>query len=1288
MAGRGQSKLLKEYRVQVASIRQWQKEIDFHGLLVVEIYSSWFGACQVMLPTINQAMLNLAPNVAEHVKWLVVNVGKLEEDAREKAIEEEKKHQERVSHMKIRQLANQDGSEEGKDGESGSSGMESKEEEKEMNWESPSSSMRRLQSTASPPSSPPQSPSSASFSASFPSSSSSSSSGSFTVPKLEAYSGYDSPRPLWLFIKDGDVVYELRSPNPPKMLRIVHDLVHNIPLDEKELWAMDFQAESKKKKGLDDGVGGGAAEEEEEDVEFCSSTPRLVLHMNISGLEKDRDNASPQRHPLLALYHRLPASSAANPFGSPSPQSQQPLRPASGMHGGAAGRAKLGFGAHPNALAFGAPEEYKFIARTERVFNDLNPVFYKTFWLSRPSSLPPPSSASSSSASLSLPSLGLGLGMGANSAEATEYKLALFDVEDDRKELKQSDLIGEVAFDAKVLFEDSKEQPKSFTLIDRNQQEVPGPSLWLSLRDPVPPGTHTRFSLHLACRNLLVPKVYSAVVLVLLKDANCPKFGCAAVSDPFAIRVDAEHEDEQEHQVRKQILATKFRDLRASGRLLVDQYSNNPRHVKFLIFDAARFDLSRAQGLLERYGPGLIGSVEGLPSALASLAADADVETPGVPLAELLSGLMPAGDCTMSIAIHHPQTKQPLGSAALLVRSLEQGVSKGRSQAQEAKRKMEIAIQCRDVQYKEMSERGLPVLVLYRRQTDGKYVFVANSERIREASEVTLSKCFLVDHPAENAADYKLVLMDVDPADSHSLTSSQGPRGELLAEAGFALAPLLDNRTHELRLMDLEGNSLRSSLVLKGREVGVVRPAAIYVSALNLPPSDFSSQPSPDAVAALYVSNHLSRTFSAVPLCHSERISGRDPNFSLPLRLDSYSHADRELRLAVYDLSAEGNEFGATLKPSDFKEKDLIGEVYFSLNELLRHRAPQLEYRLIRPHHSAAAAASASASASHSRNLSLSMGLSLSSAPPSHAPLVRLYTEKDLTEEDQAEFIHEVMGDQKEDLPIPSVSRQASVKAETKSEETSENQVQAEATTEAATEAEPESKSEQPAEAAADAQAEAAVEPEPAPQQEEQRKSEEQPEPAPETAPTQEEAASQPENEAAQEAEQAAPVEEQPEPAQAPAPEPEAPAQAESEPAPASEAESESAPVEVPAVEEQPAPESVPADEPAPASEGEATEPQPEPEAPAAAEPEPEPQPEPAAEPEAAPEASEAEPEPEAAQQEEAAPEEAKAEAEPPAAVEAAVPSEETVEAAAEPEPQAEQAEAEATPAEEETPAE
>jgi hypothetical protein len=68
MAARGKT---KEYTTRVTTVAQWVQELDFPGLLVVEVFSSAFGPCQVVAPMIHSIMLQYDDPMSK-IKWLQV----------------------------------------------------------------------------------------------------------------------------------------------------------------------------------------------------------------------------------------------------------------------------------------------------------------------------------------------------------------------------------------------------------------------------------------------------------------------------------------------------------------------------------------------------------------------------------------------------------------------------------------------------------------------------------------------------------------------------------------------------------------------------------------------------------------------------------------------------------------------------------------------------------------------------------------------------------------------------------------------------------------------------------------------------------------------------------------------------------------------------------------------------------------------------------------------------------------------------------------------------------------
>lgn len=72
---------------------------------VCEVYCGFFGNCQVILPTINSIMLSIDDS-EDKMKWLVINVAKLEEEQRHLLAEEEKKKND-MENVQRRKAANE-----------------------------------------------------------------------------------------------------------------------------------------------------------------------------------------------------------------------------------------------------------------------------------------------------------------------------------------------------------------------------------------------------------------------------------------------------------------------------------------------------------------------------------------------------------------------------------------------------------------------------------------------------------------------------------------------------------------------------------------------------------------------------------------------------------------------------------------------------------------------------------------------------------------------------------------------------------------------------------------------------------------------------------------------------------------------------------------------------------------------------------------------------------------------------------------------------------------------------
>ena len=318
MAGRGGPKL-KEYRTAIASIKQWQSEVSFPHLSVVEVYSSSFGACQVILPTINSIMTNMGEGAEGKVKWLTINVGKLEEEQKVADDQEQKKQSEqqmdaadkRGKTPSIAPAANLptvdsthiliDTTEHKEQPPPSTAGSNNDDESADSGdgVDAPSRAHPPSSAAALDPSSP-------------------------TVPLLEAYHAYDHPRPLWLFFLAGQLQYELTSANPPKMLKLVQACLSGDKLSAEDLQGMELQTDSAevaaekrrkrllKKKEEEEAKRKAKELEEAQQArkkrEIVRTTPEYLLHVSLAQYTNQvgegvvGEAGTTTKQPVLVLY--------------------------------------------------------------------------------------------------------------------------------------------------------------------------------------------------------------------------------------------------------------------------------------------------------------------------------------------------------------------------------------------------------------------------------------------------------------------------------------------------------------------------------------------------------------------------------------------------------------------------------------------------------------------------------------------------------------------------------------------------------------------------------------------------------------------------------------------------------------------------------------------------------------------------------------------------------------------------------------------------------------------------
>lgn len=369
MAGRGGQKL-REFRQHVTSVRHWLKEIEYEGLIMCEVYSGFFGNCQVILPTINTLMLNIDDS-DDKIKWLVINVAKLEEEQRHMLAEEEKKKAD-MENVQRRKAANEADAPHGGGGGGESAniggGSNSGGDHVSTLTINPSLSIHTGggEDDGNLSESVLNSPISKQMKSAWD---------KITIPKLEKYSGYDHPNPLWLLIKDGQIVYELHAANAPKMTKMVMAILANTPLSEKELAEMDFQpdpaaAQRRREKRP-------TKKQKEEAARAEAIAKKRKARMQKAEVVRPAEYIVQVR---IADIHRPAPSSEPLPPLSPS---QAAIAAAAAAAAAAAVAAAGGDGTrHPMLVLYtkdAAADDFTYYGQCERIFNEMNPAYNKSF---------------------------------------------------------------------------------------------------------------------------------------------------------------------------------------------------------------------------------------------------------------------------------------------------------------------------------------------------------------------------------------------------------------------------------------------------------------------------------------------------------------------------------------------------------------------------------------------------------------------------------------------------------------------------------------------------------------------------------------------------------------------------------------------------------------------------------------------------------------------------------------------------------------------------------------------
>ena len=77
MAGRK----VKDWTTELTEVDEWNKIIESDKLIVTEIYSQWFGYCEVYTPVIDKIMQkSLKEEDRKNIQWVRLNVAQLEKE--------------------------------------------------------------------------------------------------------------------------------------------------------------------------------------------------------------------------------------------------------------------------------------------------------------------------------------------------------------------------------------------------------------------------------------------------------------------------------------------------------------------------------------------------------------------------------------------------------------------------------------------------------------------------------------------------------------------------------------------------------------------------------------------------------------------------------------------------------------------------------------------------------------------------------------------------------------------------------------------------------------------------------------------------------------------------------------------------------------------------------------------------------------------------------------------------------------------------------------------------------
>jgi len=185
---------VKIWQTEVADNDSWRAEVAKDGLMIVELFSEFFGHTEILAPMVDDLMKQLGPDNEDKIRWRRVNLLNLEEELR--SLEEEKQRSSRDANADEAGAEEEDGEEnaaEKGDGGDGAGGAEADGQPSEEPVLSKG------------------------------------------VQGLTHFAGFHHPQPFFIFMRKGEIIDIMRSLNPPKLEELTKLYLSDVTAKNKDL---------------------------------------------------------------------------------------------------------------------------------------------------------------------------------------------------------------------------------------------------------------------------------------------------------------------------------------------------------------------------------------------------------------------------------------------------------------------------------------------------------------------------------------------------------------------------------------------------------------------------------------------------------------------------------------------------------------------------------------------------------------------------------------------------------------------------------------------------------------------------------------------------------------------------------------------------------------------------------------------------------------------------------------------------------------------------------------------